>query len=212
MFAVPSPSPTRVAAPVVAGEPPTLALEPVDAERYRTMVVEHFDALWRTLKSLGVAASAVDDAAQQVFLIALRKIRRIEIGSERAFLLGTAVGVAANARRGAARAKEILDADALASRVDPTLNPEQAAILAERRAIVERVLDRMPDDLRVVFVLFELEGLTSIEIASMLEIPVGTVSSRLRRAREQFQSEVKSYREANGVIDRGAPAPMGDRG
>jgi RNA polymerase sigma-70 factor (ECF subfamily) len=155
------------------------------------MVVDHFDALWRTLKSLGVAAAAVDDAAQQVFLIALRKIRRIEVGSERAFLLGTAVGVAANCRRGASRAREIADADALAAGVDPSLNPEQAAIVAERRAIVERVLDGMPDDLRVVFVLFELEGMTSVEIAAMLSIPVGTVSSRLRRAREQFQEAVQ---------------------
>jgi RNA polymerase sigma-70 factor (ECF subfamily) len=189
----PSPSGATRAAPLVPDEPPSLALDAVDAERYRTMVVDHFDALWRTLKSLGVAAAAVDDAAQQVFLIALRKIRRIEAGSERAFLLGTAVGVAANARRGASRAKEIADADALAAGVDPSLNPEQAAIVAERRAIVERVLDGMPDDLRVVFVLFELEGLTSVEIAAMLSIPVGTVSSRLRRAREQFQHAVAAH-------------------
>lgn len=167
------------------------------------MVVEHFDALWRTLRSLGVAASAVDDAAQQVFLIALRKIQRIERGSERAFLLGTAVGVASNARRGASRAKEIADADALAAGVDPSLNPEQAAIVAERRALVERVLDGMADDLRVVFVLFELEGLTSIEIAAMLSIPVGTVSSRLRRAREQFQNDVQR------VIGRAGADPRG---
>lgn len=195
MLTLASPTPASsgamTAAPLVPDEPASLALDPVDAERYRAMVVAHVDALWRTLKSLGVAAGAVDDAAQQVFLIALRKIRNIEHGSERAFLLGTAVGVAANARRGQARAKEVVDADALAAREDPRLDPEAAAIVAERRAIVERVLDRMPDDLRVVFVLFELEGLTSIEIAGMLGIPVGTVSSRLRRAREQFQSDVQ---------------------
>jgi RNA polymerase sigma-70 factor (ECF subfamily) len=142
------------------------------------------------LKSLGVPAGAVDDAAQQVFLIALRKMDRITPGSERAFLLGTAVGVAANARRGASRAKEIADADALAAGIDPHLDPEEAAIVAERRAIVERILDGMTDDLRVIFVLFELEGMTSIEIAELLGIPVGTVSSRLRRAREHFQVEV----------------------
>ena len=194
------------AAPLVEEPPPSLALEPAAAERYRAMVVEHFDALWRTLRSLGVAAAAVDDAAQQVFLIALRKIGRIEVGSERAFLLGTAVGVAANARRGAARSREVADADALAAGVDASLNPEQAAIVAERQAMVERALDRMPDELRVVFVLFELEGLTSVEIAAMLAIPVGTVSSRLRRAREQFQAEVER------MIGRGrAPAQGGQR-
>lgn len=171
--------------------PTSLALRAEDSERYRVMVTEHFDALWRTLRSLGVAASAVDDAAQHVFLIALQKLGRIEHGSERAFLLGTAVGVAANARKIAGRRREVADSDALAAGIDPAMNPEQAAILAERRAMMEQILDRMPDELRVVFVLFELEGLTSLEIAAMLDIPVGTASSRLRRAREQFQADVQ---------------------
>jgi RNA polymerase sigma-70 factor (ECF subfamily) len=49
---------------------------------------------------------------------------------------------------------------------------------------------RLPDDTRPVFVLYELEGLTMDEIAACLEVPAGTVASRLRRAREAFQAAV----------------------
>ena len=52
----------------------------------------------------------------------------------------------------------------------------------------DEVLDVMPIDLRTVFVLFELEGMSTVEIAPVLGIPVGTASSRLRRAREEFQA------------------------
>src|SRR5690606_34869478 len=113
---------------------------------------EYFDAVWRTLRGLGVAHAQVDDAAQQVFLVALRRLASIELGSERAFLLGTAVGIASNARRGVARSREVADPDAMLCGVDPGPDPEEAALLSERRAIVQHVLDGMPDDLRAVFV------------------------------------------------------------
>lgn len=176
-----------------------------DGARYQSMVSLHFDAVWRTLRGLGVPAGNVDDAAQQVFLVALRRLHVVAHGSERSFLLGTAVGIAANARRGLARAKEVPDPDALFAGVDPRPDPEQAAVLSERRAIVQHVLDAMPDELRAVFVLFELEGLTSIEIGQMLAIPTGTASSRLRRAREHFQAEV------GRVLARGGPERRSDQ-
>jgi RNA polymerase sigma-70 factor (ECF subfamily) len=170
--------------------PATLTVSPADKARYQSMVAEHFDAVWRTLRGLGVPADAADDAAQRVFIIALRKLAVITLGSERPFLLGTAVGVAANARRDLARAREVADPAAILASVDPGPDPEQAVLLSERRALVQHVLDGMPDELRTVFVLFELEGMTSIEIGEMLAIPTGTAASRLRRAREHFQTEV----------------------
>jgi len=48
-------------------------------------------------------------------------------------------------------------------------------------------------DLRAVFVLFELEGFSTSEIAATLDLPMGTVSSRLRRARDEFQAATKRY-------------------
>ena len=59
------------------------------------------------------------------------------------------------------------------------------------RQMLDRVLDALSDDLRVSFVLYELEGLSSPEIATLLRIPLGTVASRLRRGREAFELEVR---------------------
>src|SRR5687767_8850666 len=67
--------------------------------RFTAMVTDHFDFVWRLLRGLGVAPDAVDDAAQHVFLVASNKVAAIAYGSERSFLFGTAVGVAANVRR-----------------------------------------------------------------------------------------------------------------
>ncbi len=159
--------------------------------RFRALVEAHGDAVWRTLRGLGVPAAASHDAAQQVFLVAFRKLSAIAAGSERAFLLGTAVGVAANARRTVVRSREreVSDPDALDAIVDPAPGPEERFAQEQRCALVQRVLDTMPDELRTVVVLFELEGLTSIEIAAMLGIPAGTVASRLRRARSAFEAQ-----------------------
>lgn len=166
--------------------------------RLRAMVDVHFDFIWRSLRGLGVPAANVDDAAQQVFWIAAQKLDVITIGSERAFLFSTARGVAANARRARARSREQADDGMLEMMSDAALDPEQAAQKSQARQMLERILADMNDDLRTVFVLFELEGLTSIEIAEVLSIPVGTAASRLRRAREEFQLAVTKLQLERG--------------
>jgi len=166
--------------------------------RLRAMVDVHFDFIWRSLRGLGVPAANVDDAAQHVFWIAAQKLDVITVGSERAFLFSTARGVAANARRARARNREQADDGTIELMSDASLDPEQAAQKSQARQLLERILAEMNDDLRTVFVLFELEGLTSIEIAEVLSIPVGTAASRLRRAREEFQLAVTKLQLERG--------------
>ncbi|WP_437965591.1 sigma-70 family RNA polymerase sigma factor [Sorangium sp. So ce260] len=158
------------------------------AERYRALVDAHFDFIWRSLRGLGVPVGSADDAAQHVFLIAHQKLGEIAPGRERSFLFGTALGVAANARRAGARRRELCDDDAMAIAADEAPNPEQLMEMKQARALLDEVLDAMEEDLRVVFVLFELEGVPTEEIAAMLELAKGTVASRLRRAREEFRA------------------------
>lgn len=154
------------------------------------MVDAHFDFIWRALRGLGVAPASADDAAQQVFWIASQKVHAIAPGAERSFLFSTAVGVAANHRRSAARVREVADAAALEARADDRPDPEELSSMKEARELLDRLLDAMPIDLRAVFVLFELEGLTTGEVAALLELAPGTVSSRLKRARETFRAAV----------------------
>jgi RNA polymerase sigma-70 factor (ECF subfamily) len=153
------------------------------------MVGEHFDFVWRSLRRLGVPQGEVDDCAQQVFWVAARKVGEISEGSERAYLFSTAMRVASDARRSRSRRREVGEDDATEA-LDPGPTPEEAADQRRARALLDEVLDAMPMDLRAPFVLFELEELPTAEIGAMLDLPAGTVASRLRRAREEFQKIV----------------------
>jgi RNA polymerase sigma-70 factor, ECF subfamily len=164
-------------------------------ERVAAMLRQHFRLVWRTVRRLGVPQSACDDAAQHVFIIAADRMDQIPPGKERAFLLGTACRVAANARRANARRHEVHD-EALIDEQhrSSTPDPEQLLEMKQMRDLLDQLLARLSDDLRITLVLFELERLSSAEIAELLDIPVGTVASRLRRARAAFQAEVAKLR------------------
>ena len=169
-------------------------LSRTEEQRLRLIVDSHFDFVWRSLRALGVPPANADDAAQRVFLIAAQKLSSITVGSEKAFLFATVRGVAANARRSQQRRRESYDEVALGQAADEANDPEQALMDKQAKQLLEQVLEAMPDDLRNVFVLHELEGLTTTTIAEVLEIPSGTVASRLRRAREEFRLSVTRLR------------------
>jgi RNA polymerase sigma-70 factor (ECF subfamily) len=174
--------------------------------RFHALAETHLSFIWRSLRRLGVPDAGVDDAVQKVFLIALRRLDDIQEGHERAFLFATAMHVAADVRRVLARTRtrERSDDDALDAAVDSAPTPDQAVDQKRARALLDEVLDAMDDDLRVVFVLFEIEGLTSPEIASLLGIPLGTAASRLRRSREHFHTIAKRVRTS---VSRGGGDP-----
>jgi RNA polymerase sigma-70 factor (ECF subfamily) len=179
------PIPDPVSGPRLAS-PPTAR----DQARVRELLREHFRDVWRMVRRFGVPENCADDAAQEVFIIAARRLADISPGSERPFLLATAVRVAANLRRSLVTRRECAEDEQTAEGIDP--RPSAEALLDQKRLrqMLDRVLDGLSDDLRVSFVLYELEGLSSPEIAALLRIPLGTVASRLRRGREAFELEV----------------------
>jgi len=161
----------------------------------------HFRVVWRSLRRFGVPESQVDDAVQHVFATLSRKLDTVGVGKERAFLLATAARVAANVRRAEQRAPrdDEQDLDAL-EHPDPV--PEELLEWKRRRELLESLLDALPHDQRTAFVLFELEGLSMIEIAEALEIPMGTVASRLRRARARFETGAEAIRKRRDGVRR----------
>jgi RNA polymerase sigma-70 factor, ECF subfamily len=167
-----------------------------DPARLRTIFVAQYASIWRLLRRFGVPTSRLDDAAQEVFWVAARRLSCIEPGKERAFLYGVALRVASNLIRRQKVALPLGDVPELEALLDPQPTPE--ACLEQRRAreVLDRVLDGMSAELRTVFVLFELEGLPVRDIAELEQIPVGTASSRLRRAREEFSAIAKRVRTA----------------
>ncbi|MFZ5895658.1 MAG: RNA polymerase sigma factor [Myxococcota bacterium] len=170
-----------------------------DALRLENAARENFQFIWRCLRRFGVQPDhAVDDAVQRVFEIAATRVDIIRVGHERAFLFKTAVLVAKERRRAQANPRELLDVERLANEADPGADPERSLDEQRNRALLDWVLDKMPADLRDAFVLHELEGLAMHEIARLLEIPAGTVASRLRRAREHFQKTAQLLRARLG--------------
>jgi RNA polymerase sigma-70 factor (ECF subfamily) len=151
---------------------------------------ENFRMVWRALRRLGVPPHAVDDAAQEVFLVASRKLGTIEEGQERRYLYGVALRVAANARRARAARPETPLSELVEETAATTPNPEALLHRKRARELLDEALEQLPDELRAAFVLFELEGCTGPEVAELCDIPLGTAASRLRRAREAFQAAV----------------------
>jgi RNA polymerase sigma-70 factor (ECF subfamily) len=68
--------------------------------------------------------------------------------------------------------------------------PEEIANRRQARRTLDKILGQMETELRIVFSLYEFEQMTPAEISTVLEIPRGTVASRLRRARSEFRERV----------------------
>lgn len=169
----------------------------IDSARLTRVAHEHLDFVWRCLRRFGVPAADADDAAQQVFLVAADKLADVPVERERAFLFATAARVAANARRSIRRRQSAYDSLSQAPE-EPNVSQDELADQLRARALLDQVMADMADDLREVFVLFEIEEISIQDIATTLEIPIGTVGSRLRRARQAFQQAVTRHRARIG--------------
>jgi RNA polymerase sigma-70 factor (ECF subfamily) len=157
--------------------------------RLRALLDDNYDFIWRQLRRLGLSDDAADDAAQQVFIVASRKLDVIAAGSERSFLLGTAIRVASDIRRASLRRREVGSEEA-DDPADPGPRADELLDRERARQLLDEALAGMTLEHRSVFVLFEIEELTMAEIAKLLTLPAGTVASRLRRAREEYDVAV----------------------
>jgi RNA polymerase sigma-70 factor (ECF subfamily) len=170
--------------------------------RLRRLFDEQFGFVWRYLRRLGLGPADADDAAQKVFVVLARRLLAVQPGKERAFLCATAARVVSEHRRTIARRHEVVSPEAEPA-PDSKVGPESLIDRRRARALLDQVLDELPDELRGVFVLFELEELGTADIAALLELPEGTVASRLRRARERFRAAVRRL-QARGSIPGGS--------
>lgn len=181
------------------GSAPAGGLHVVASDRVRDIVTRNLDAVWRSARRLGLSEADLEDLAQEVVLVVMRREAAIEAGKERAFLLATAVRLAANWRRSrrrqSQRSAELAVAFAGEVEVQAVAAPVQERELerAQGLALLDAALCEMTEPQRVAFVLFELEQLTAREIAEQLAVPEAAVVSRVRRAREEFQRFCRQY-------------------
>lgn len=178
------------------------AMPTVDRDaRLRSVMAAHFDFIWRIFRRVGLADSA-DDGAQRVFLAFASRLADVPPEREKAFLYATALRVASDLRRAAPRRRElptdplggVFEGEAAGLLAAQDQSPEALVEQRKARALLERVLAELKPDLREVFVLYEMEELSTQEIADMMTIPQGTVKSRLRLARAEFEEKLSALR------------------
>ena len=162
---------------------------PMSAEEFAVECQAHVDQVWRQLRAMGVAERHIEDATQEVLLIASQKRSsfewRAKLGT---WLYAIAYRVGSNYRRKARRdpVTELIEAQ----HPDSGQDPEQA--LAERQAalLVQKFCDQLSEKLRDVFVLCLLEQRPPAEVAALLNVSENTIYSRIRLAREAFRKEL----------------------
>ena len=161
-----------------------------DAATFEHVYATEFPFVWRCLRTLGVPSAALDDAAQDVFIVVHRQLATFRGESSlRSWLFGITRNVASNHRRGAARKQAPLVALSEAP-PDGGPGPLETAQDAEAAAFVQRFMAALDEDKRTMFLLGVLEELTMPEVAEALAIPLNTAYTRLRRVRAEFEHAV----------------------
>lgn len=160
-------------------------VESAQLKRVEFALRKHFDALYRFVRRLGVPQGDLEDVLQEISIVALSRASMIEFDREGPYLFGVAYRIASNARRRSQSRDEVSD-DLLVECIDEGNDPTRALDQEQAQKILNVILSQLPEDLRTVFILHEVEELSMADIACALGIPSGTVASRLRRAREQF--------------------------
>ena len=157
----------------------------------RTIYREHGRFVWLSLQRLGIHPSDLDDVAQDVFMVVHRRLdtfdRRARVST---WLFGICMRVAANYRRRRRWTHEVLTGGGEEDRPSGLAAADDVLVRREQRELAERALNRLEIAKRATFVMFEIEALSCLEIAELMNVPVGTVYSRLHSARRQLEKNL----------------------
>jgi RNA polymerase sigma-70 factor (ECF subfamily) len=173
---------------------PAVAMIDVDAlplPSFDEVYEAHFAFVWRVLRTFGVPDTALEDAAQDVFVVVHRRLPEFEgRAAVTTWLFAISRRIACTHRRKLGRdnrSEPIADDDFAAP------NDTFAALSrAQAAATVLAILDTMDDEKRAVFALVELEQLSVPEVAKLLDLNLNTTYSRLRIARQVFETRVRA--------------------
>ncbi len=175
-----------------------------DLDAFNTLVLHYQDRVFNTaLRILGDEDMAAD-ASQEAFLSAFRAIQSYRGGSFKAWLLRTVTNACYDELRRQKRRPttplepETDDGDEMDSPrwlADPNLTPEQNLEADELEHAIQHCLDTLPTDFRAVVVMADIEGLDYAEVAKAVRVPLGTIKSRLARARLRLRECLQAFAE-----------------
>jgi RNA polymerase sigma factor (sigma-70 family) len=170
-----------------------------DVEAFNQLVRLYESRVYNLCYRMLGDADAAADVAQDTFISAYRNLHRFRGGVFRSWLLRIATNACYDALRARKRRPSVsLDAAQEADDgqgfdiPDPSESPDDAALRRELAAAIQRGIDELPDDQRVVVILSDVQGLAYEEIAEVTNTNLGTVKSRLSRARARLRDILRA--------------------
>ena len=165
----------------------------MDLEGFEAATVPHMNTLYDAAVRLAGDHATAQDLTQETYLRALRSFATFEAGSNcRAWLLRIQYNLfCTQYRRGRRMPLVWLDE----GEPDPALDlpsedpgPEEQTVRELDREAVRRAIERLPEDFRMAVILVDINGLTCAEAATVMDVPRGTILSRLHRARRRLEA------------------------
>lgn len=174
-------------------------------QEFEAQALPHLDALYRTALRMTGEGAAAEDLVQEAFLRAYRNFDRFEPGTNlRAWMYTILTNTYINDYRRKSRAPAVTDfAEAEPEGVEeaPRLTAEEVEALKERLGDeAKKALEKVPPEFRIVFLLSTFDEMSYKEIAEVLGIPMGTVMSRLFRARRILREELAAFARQSGFL------------
>jgi RNA polymerase sigma-70 factor (ECF subfamily) len=182
-----------------------------DLDAFNSLVLAHQDVVYNTALRILNDEDLAADASQEAFLSAFRALNSYRGGSFRAWLLRTVTNACYDELRRKKRRPttplepETDDGEDVESPrwlADPNASPEQQLDQAELEHAIQHCLENLPTDFRMVVVLADIQGLDYSEVAIAVKSPVGTIRSRLARARLRLRECLQAFRELLPVAFR----------
>lgn len=166
-------------------------VEPGELQSAEALYRANYAFVWRNARRLGASDEWVDDAVHEVFLVAARRLAEFEgRSSVKTWLFAITFRVVQRLRRDRQRHQQ----QAARFVEEAGVRVGNAVRENETAQYLRYLLALLPDAQRVVLILVELEGFTSAEVAEALDVPAGTVDSRLRAARAHLARVVERER------------------
>jgi RNA polymerase sigma-70 factor, ECF subfamily len=175
------------------------AFEPPEPPTFEQLMLPHMDSAYNLARWLLRDPHEADDAVQEAFLRAFKAFGKFRGADGRAWLLTIVRNVCYSIMRAGKKAhmRETFS-DELHGSVEDGAASNAVAWLEVHSDLLNRALERLPTEFREVIVLHEIEGLAYRQISDVADIPLGTVMSRLARARGRLQVEILAIADEGG--------------
>lgn len=170
----------------------------MSGQDFDTIYEEQADYVYSLSRRLSKTRSDAEDLFQEAFLKAYRFLPKFRGGSVKGWLRRIVINTNISAHRGLKNQPTVaLDENPgwKESIADESAGPEQLAEISDSGRRLQNALEELTQDARRVLVLREIEGLNYQEIADVLDVPKGTVRSRLARAREALRVVLEERNE-----------------